>query len=522
MGGHPKETKRMDERDLLTRTAALAADYLVSVGERPVGRPVDLGALRVAMGADGGAAGGGGGAAASGMPEHGEDPMAVVEGLARNADPGIVGSAGPRYFGFVIGGSHPAALGADWLTSAWDQNAGLYATSPAAAVAEEVAGRWLIDLFGLPAGTSVGFTTGATMATFTALAAGRTSVLRAEGWDVEEDGLTGAPPIHIVVGDEAHVTIFASLQMLGLGRGPSRVHRVPADDQGRMLPDQLRATLAGLSGPTIVCAQAGNVNTGAFDPLPEIVAAVRGHGGWLHVDGAFGLWAAAAPSRASLVEGVELADSWTTDSHKWLNVPYDSGLVFVRDAAAHRTAMTLGASYYVETAGAERDPYNWVAESSRRARGFTVYAALRSLGRDGLAELIERCCSNARRMAELLAVGPGVQILNHVVLNQVVVRFTPPGVDAAGSTAADPADADADADAAGIAGDVFTRDVIARVQADGTCWLGGTTWHERAAMRVSVSNWQTTSVDIDRSAEAILRCAADARAARRTAEVATA
>ena len=476
----------VDDNELLTRTARLASEFLAGVDERPVGRPVDLLALRAAMDAGSGGK----------TPSHGVDPVSVIEDLARSADPGIVASAGPRYFGFVVGGSQPAALAADWLTSAWDQNAGLYAISPAAAVAEEVAGTWLIDLFGLPAGTSVGFTTGATMASFTALAAARTSVLRSVGWDVEEEGLTGAPPVHLVVGDEAHVTIFASIQMLGLGRGPAHVQRVAADGQGRMRPDELRSTLARLSGPTIVCAQAGNVNTGAFDPLSEIAGDVRAHGGWLHVDGAFGLWAAAAPSIAPLVQGIELADSWTTDAHKWLNVPYDSGLVFVRDAAAHRTAMTLGAAYYVETAGGERDPYNWVAESSRRARGFPVYAALRSLGRDGLSELIERCCAHARQMAELLSAGAGVEILNDVVLNQVLVRFAPPA--SSSTTAGDPA----------ATADQFTRDVITRVQADGTCWLGGTTWHGLAAMRISVSSWKTTSADIDRSAEAILRAAA--------------
>ena len=476
----------VDDNELLTRTARLASEFLAGVDERPVGRPVDLLALRATMDAGSGGK----------MPSHGVDPVSVIEDLARSADPGIVASAGPRYFGFVVGGSQPAALAADWLTSAWDQNAGLYAISPAAAVAEEIAGNWLIDLFGLPAGTSVGFTTGATMASFTALAAARTSVLRSVGWDVEEEGLTGAPPVHLVVGDEAHVTIFASIQMLGLGRGPAHVHRVAADGQGRIRPDELRATLALLSGPTIVCAQAGNVNTGAFDPLSQIAGDVRAHGGWLHVDGAFGLWAAAAPSLAPLVQGIELADSWTTDAHKWLNVPYDSGLVFVRDAAAHRTAMTLGAAYYVETAGGERDPYNWVAESSRRARGFPVYAALRSLGRDGLAELIERCCAHARQMAELLSAGAGVEILNDVVLNQVLVRFAPPA--SRSTTAGDPQET----------ADQFTREVIARVQADGTCWLGGTTWHGLAAMRISVSSWKTTSADIDRSAEAILRAAA--------------
>ena len=482
----------MDPGELLRRTAELAEAFLAGLDERPVGRPVDLAALRTAMGGP--------------LPADGEDPLAVVEGLARAADPGIVATAGPRYFGFVIGGSQPAALAADWLTSAWDQNAGLYAISPAAAVAEEVAGDWLVELFGLPPGTSYGFTTGATMANFTALGAARQAVLRDLGWDVEERGLFDAPAINVVVGDEAHVTVFVSLQMLGLGRG--RVLRVAADGQGRMRPDALRATLAGLEGPTIVAAQAGNVNTGAFDPLPEIAAAVREHGGWLHVDGAFGLWAAVSPALRERVAGLDLADSWTTDAHKWLNVPYDSGLVFVRDAAAHRTSMTLGAAYYIETEGAERDPYNWVAESSRRARGFPIYAALRSLGRNGLAALIDRCCAHARHFAELLGGRPGITILNDVVLNQVLVRFSPPGESAA-SSEADAQTRDA-GDAPSATADALTRDVITRVQADGTCWLGGTTWHGIAAMRISVSSWATTEADVESSAAAILRCAREA------------
>jgi glutamate/tyrosine decarboxylase-like PLP-dependent enzyme len=460
-----------ERRELLSRTAALAADFLERLPDRPVWPPVDLASLRDTLGGP--------------IPERGENPEAVVQALARDAEPGLVGTAGPRYFGFVVGGGVPAALAADWLTSAWDQNAGLYALSPAAAVVEEVAAAWLIDVFGLPEGSSVGFVTGATMANFTAIAAGRHAVLERVGWNVEEDGLIGAPPVAVVVGDEAHVTIFVSLQMLGLGR--ARVHRVAADEQGRMRPDALRETLARIDGPTIVCAQAGNVNTGAFDPLPEIVAAVRERpNAWLHVDGAFGLWAAAVPEFADRVIGLAGADSWTTDSHKWLNVPYDSGIVIVRDVAAHHAAMTLGAAYYVETEGGERDSYNWVPESSRRARGFSVYAALRSLGRAGLAEMIDRCCVLARRMADGLRGAPGVTILNDVVLNQVLVRFDPPG---------------------GGDADAFTRAVIAAVQTDGTCWLGGTTWHGMAAMRISVSNWSTTEADADLSVEAILRCA---------------
>ena len=347
-------------------------------------------------------------------------------------------TAGPRYFGFVIGGGLPSAVAADWLTTVWDQNAAMFSTSPAASVVEEVAAGWLVELFGLPAGSSVGFSTGATMATFTGLAAGRHRVLERVGWNVEENGLAGAPEIAVVVGAEAHVTIHVSLQMLGLGR--DRVHRVAADDQGRMRPDALRATLAGLRDrPVLVCAQSGNVNTGAFDPLPEIVAAVREQpNAWLHVDGAFGLWAVPTPSLQHLVAGIGDADSWTTDAHKWLNVPYDSGIVIVRDAAAHHAAMTLGAAYYVETAGGERDPYNWVPESSRRARGFPIYAALRELGREGVAAMVERCCGLARRMADGLPQRPGRTILNDVVLNQVLVRFSPTRAPATPSADASP------------------------------------------------------------------------------------
>jgi glutamate/tyrosine decarboxylase-like PLP-dependent enzyme len=466
-----------DRRTLLRQTAELAADFLDGIGERRVGATATHAELLDAFGGP--------------LPERGEAPGEVVSELARIADPGLIASAGPRYFGFVIGGSLPGALAADWLSSAWDQNAGLYAIGPSASVAEEVAGRWLIELFGLPPESSVGFSTGATMASFTGLAAGRHAVLDRLGWNVEEDGLQGAPEIAVVVGAEAHVTIHVSLQMLGLGR--NRVHKVEADEQGRMRPDRLREILAGLRDrPVLVCAQSGNVNTGAFDPLPEIVSAVRElPNAWLHVDGAFGLWAAVSPALRDLAVGLGDADSWTTDAHKWLNVPYDSGISIVRDVPAHHAAMTLGAAYYVETAGGERDPYNWVAESSRRARGFPIYAALRELGRDGVAELVDRCCALARRMADGLREAPGVTILNDVVLNQVLVRFAPPST--------------LDADAATI--DAFTRDVIAAVQADGTCWLGGTTWHGMAAMRISVSNWSTTEADVDLSVSAIRRCA---------------
>ena len=465
-----------DRSRLLGRTAEIATDYLGSLDARRVGGPVDLPALRAALGGP--------------LPEGPSDPLDVVEGLASAADAGLVASAGPRYFGFVVGGSLPAALGADWLASTWDQNAGLYALSPAAAVAEEVAGAWLVELLGLPAGTSVGFVTGATMANFTALAAARHGVLERVGWDVERLGLQGAPPVTVITHGGSHITIYASLQMLGLGREGDRVHKIAADDQGRMRPDALRDALAGIDGPVIVCTQAGNVNTGAFDPFDALIPIARERGAWVHIDGAFGIWAAAVPSLQRLMHGHDGADSWSTDAHKWLNVPYDSGLVFVRDASTHYGAMRLGAEYYVETAGGERDNYSWTPESSRRARGFAVLAALRSLGRSGLVDLIERDCAHARLMAACLATGPRVSVLNEVVLNQALIRFE----------AADDPD--------GTAGDARTRAVIDAVQRDGTCWLGGTTWAGHAAMRVSVSGWQTTTDDIERSAAAILRCLA--------------
>jgi len=468
---------RTERGRLLGRTAEIATDFLASLADRPVGRAVDLPALREALG--------------GALPDGPSDPLAVVDAVATAAEPGLIGSAGPRYFGFVVGGSMPAALGADWLASAWDQNAGLYALSPAAAVAEEVAAAWLTELLELPAGTSTGFVTGATMANFTALAAARHGVLARVGWDVERLGLQGAPPVTVVTHGGSHVTIYASLQMLGMGREGDRVRKIAADGQGRMRPDALRDVLAEIDGPVIVCLQAGNVNTGAFDAFEELIPIAHEHGAWVHIDGAFGIWAAAVPSLRSLMRGHDAADSWSTDAHKWLNVPYDSGLVFVRDAAAHHAAMTLGAEYYVETGGGERDNYNWTPESSRRARGFAVLAALRSLGRSGLVDLVERDCEHARRMAELLATGPRMTILNEVVLNQALVRFEAAGDDPDGS-----------------AGDARTKAVIAAVQRDGTCWLGGTTWAGHAAMRVSVSGWQTTTDDIEVSAAAILRCLA--------------
>jgi glutamate/tyrosine decarboxylase-like PLP-dependent enzyme len=467
-----RQTTVIPAEPALTRAHELAVDFLRTLSDRPVGATASLADVRARFGGP--------------LPDRGDDPVAVVETLAAAAEEGLVASAGPRYFGFVIGGSLPATLAVDWLTSAWDQNAAMYAMSPAAAVAEEVAGHWLVDLFGLPTGTSVGFTTGATMATFTGLAAGRHALLSKAGWDVERQGLFEAPGLPVVLGQDSHATVFAALQMLGLGR--ERVVRVPSDDQGRMLASALAEALAGLDRPALVVAQAGNVNTGSFDPFEPIVAAVRANGGWLHVDGAFGLWAAADPSRREMLRGVGGADSWTTDAHKWLNVPYDAGLAFVADPTAHRAAMSMGAAYYVQGAGAQRDSFDYVPDSSRRARGFTIWAALRSLGRTGLAELVSGACDRAARFARGLAGVRGATILNDVVLNQVLVRFDDPSGDAA-------------------AGDRRTDAMIAAIREDGTLWLGGTDWRGRRAMRISVSGWSTTDADVDRSVAAIDRIA---------------
>jgi glutamate/tyrosine decarboxylase-like PLP-dependent enzyme len=450
--------------DILDRAAHHARAYLEGVADRPVRALATGQALRFLLDAP------------LAAPASAD---AVIDRLAAAARVSTTASRGPRYFGFVTGGSLPVATAADWLVSAWDQNAAVHVLSPFASVVEDVTASWLRELVGLSPEWSVGFVTGCQMANFTGLAAARHHVLAGVGWDVEARGLFGAPPIDVVVSDESHYTMFGALRLLGLGA--ERVRRVPTDDQGRMRADALEAALRGGTGPCIVCAQAGNVNTGAFDPIDPIADAARARGAWLHVDGAFGLWACASAALAPLVAAIGRADSIATDAHKWLNVPYDCGIVFSAHAASHRTAMTLPAAYIIADDEA-RDPRDFVPEESRRARAVPVYAALATLGREGLGDLVDRCCRLARRMADRLGGHPRVHVLNDVVLNQVLVRFDGPrGADA------------------------FTRAVIARVQADGTCWLGGTAWHGLAAMRVAVSNWSTTDADIDRSAEAILR-----------------
>jgi glutamate/tyrosine decarboxylase-like PLP-dependent enzyme len=441
-------------RDLLQRTAEIAADYIESLDERPVFPPVTPEALREALGGP--------------LPEEPLDPAQVVDELTESAEPGVVALGSGRYFGFVIGGGLPAALAADWLTSAWDQNAGLYVGGPSASVVEQVTRDWLLELLGLPGEASIGFVTGTQVAHVTGLAAARWHVLDDAGWDVGRDGLAGGPQVRVIVGEKRHVTVDRALRLLGLGAPET----VAADDQGRMRADALADALEGAAGPTIVCAQAGEVNTGAFDPLPEIAAACKDARAWLHVDGAFGIWAAASPRFRHLVAGIELADSWTTDAHKWLNVPYDSGIVFCAHPESHRNAMAVTASYLIMDEGTRRvrDELDWVPEFSRRARGFAVYAALRSLGRRGLCELVERCCGAAARFAERIAELEGVEVLNEVVLNQVLFCFE---------------------------SDERTDEVLKRVQQSGRVWMSGTTWDGRKAIRISVSNWQTGDEEID-------------------------
>jgi glutamate/tyrosine decarboxylase-like PLP-dependent enzyme len=442
-----------DTRALLRRTAELAADFLDSLEDRPVFPRVSVDELRGRLRVP--------------LQEGSLDPAQVVEELAAAAGPGLVAMPSGRYFGFVIGGGLPAALAADWLTSTWDQNAGLYVCGPSASVVEQVVREWVCDLLGLPADSSIGFVTGTQMGSVTALAAARYRVLERAGWDVGRDGLAGGPRVRVLVGEKRHVSIDRALRLIGLG-APTPV---AADDQGRIDAGALRAALEADDAPTVVCAQAGEVNTGAFDAFEEIAEATGEHGAWLHVDGAFGLWAAASPRIRHLVKGAERADSWITDAHKWLNVPYDSALVLCSDVEAHRAAMTVSASYLIQDdTRLVRDQVDWVPEFSRRARGFAVYAALRSLGREGLARLVERTCDCAKLFADEIVELPGVELLNEVVLNQVLFRFET---------------------------DEQTDDVLRAVQDTGDVWMSGTTWDGRRAIRISVSNWQTTEREIE-------------------------
>ncbi|MDE3135708.1 MAG: aspartate aminotransferase family protein [Acidobacteriota bacterium] len=462
MPGQNISEKRKEAYSLLAGVQQHVSDWFSSIENRPVQAIMSTDEMRRLLGGP--------------LPDEGIAPEILTGTLAEAGMTGTVASAGPRYFGFVVGGSLPVAVAADWLVSAWDQNAGIYALSPLNSVIEQITGSWLLELAGLRPTMSFGFVTGGHMANFTGLAAARHRVLRDAGWDVEADGLFGAPSIDVVVSEEAHYTISTALRLLGLGA--NRVRRIPTDGQGRMRADELAVALRGQKGPCIVCAQAGNVNTGAFDPLEKIAEIAKNRGAWLHVDGAFGLWAAASPQRTALVRGIEKADSVATDAHKWLNVPYDCGVAFCSDEAAHRSAMSLAAAYIVATHG-ERDPHEFTPEESRRARAIPLYAAVRSLGRRGIGEMIERNCRQARRFADALR-NAGHAVLNDVVLNQVLVSF--------GTTAQ-------------------TNRTIAAIQEEGTCWCGGTVWKGRTAMRISVSNWSTTDEDIDMSAKAVIRVA---------------
>jgi len=445
-------------KELLDETAVRAARYLAGVGNRSVSaKPEDVARLEKLGGP---------------LPENPCSPSDILALLDDIGSPATVTTTGGRYFGFVIGGTLPAALAANWLAGAWDQNACMRVMSPVAAKTEDVVREWSLDLLGLPSESGVGFVTGTTMANFTGLAAARSALLQRSGWNVEEDGMFGAPPIRVVVGAEVHVSVLKALTMLGLGR--SRVITVPADSHGRMGAD----ALPPLDQNTLLCLQAGNVNTGAFDPAKEICPRAREAGAWVHVDGAFGLWGAVSPLYAPLLEGVSAADSWAIDCHKWLNVPYDSGMIVVHDPEHLRRAMSAGNAAYL-TQGVGREPWQYTPDSSRRARGIELWAALRSLGRSGLRELIERNCRQAQLFAERFRKA-GFTVLNDVVLNQVLVSF--------GSAEQ-------------------TRRVIAETQSDGTCWCGGTVWHGHTAMRISVSSWATTDDDVVQSAAAIIRIA---------------
>jgi glutamate/tyrosine decarboxylase-like PLP-dependent enzyme len=444
-------------KKLLAETAERATRYIGGLADRQVA-PLAANVARLE-------------ALAGPLPELPSDPGEVLALLDDFGSPATVATAGGRYFGFVTGGSLPAALAANWLAGAWDQNAAMQVMSPVAARLEEIVLAWMVELLGLPPGAGAGFVTGTTMANFSALAAARTALLKRAGWNVEEDGLFAAPPLHVVVGDEVHVSVLKALSMLGFGR--SRVTRVPADAQGRMRPEELPQ----LDDRTLICVQAGNVNTGAFDPAGEICARAREANCWVHVDGAFGLWAAVSPQYAPLLAGAGAADSWAIDCHKWLNVPYDSAVAVVREPEHLQSAMSISAAYL--TPGGGREPWHFAPEASRRARAVELWAALRSLGRSGLRAMIERNCLQAQVFEKRLREA-GFTVLNEVVLNQVLVSF--------GS-------------------EEETRRVTAEIQKDGTCWCGGTQWHGQTAMRISVSSWATTDEDVERSVAAMIRIA---------------
>ena len=447
-------------RSCLHSVANLAADFLESLSTRHVGGAVTPEEMIRELDRP--------------LPEHSTPAEQVIRDLVNDVKGGLVASAGPRYFGFVVGGATPASLMADWLTSAWDQNAQVYTTSPAAAAAEVIAARWIVELLGLPAQSSVGFVTGCQMANFTALASARNAVLERAGWDLDSRGLFGAKPITVFMSECGHATVRSALHMMGVGS--AQIREIPSDSQGRMHLRTLEAEIRRASGqPMILSVQAGNVNSGAFESIEAIADLVRAENAWLHVDGAFGLWAAVSPELRTHLRGMELADSWATDAHKWLNVPYDSGIVIVKNPAQHRSLKTNRCAYAGEESEGRRDGSSWAPENSRRARAFVVYAVLRELGRSGVQALVERCCMLARCFARGVTQIPGAQVLNDVVLNQVLVRL--------GSTTVND-------------GDALHRAIAAKMQAEGRCWLGTITWYVHLALRISICNWMTTEDDI--------------------------
>jgi glutamate/tyrosine decarboxylase-like PLP-dependent enzyme len=466
----------MSSLPLFRRAMAHAAAYRDAVATRPRPLAADYHEMRAR--------------AAAPVPETGTAPETIIDELVALAADGLMPMTGPRFFGWVIGSSLPTGVAADWLVSAWGQNAAYHTPTPAMAAIEEVAEGWLLDLLDLPRGAAIGFAVGATVANGICLAAARSGVLRAVGWDADADGLFGAPPVHVLIGADAHSSLFSSLQLIGFGA--RRLVRVETDAEGRMLPAALEAAIAPLDGPRIVIAQAGQINTGAYDPFIDIARIGKAHGAWLHVDGAFGLWARATPGRRHLTEGLEQFDSWCVDGHKWLQVPYDSGFAIVRDKAILARTMTQWSSYLPSIGQGDRVPSNFVPELSRRARGVPVWAVIRHFGRAGIAALVERHCRQAARFAELLAAEPGVHIRNEVVINQFVVSF-------------------GDGDAA--ARRAATEAVIARVQADGVCFVGGAEWRGEWVMRVSVISEPTTDADIELSAAAIIAAWRAVRAA---------
>lgn len=464
-----------DFRRLLARAVDHALDYRTEVGRKAARPELGYHEMRERTSAP--------------LPETGMDAGLMLDELAELATPGLMPTIGPRFFAWVMGASHPAGVAADWLVSAWGQNAGYQSTAPAAAAIEEIAERWLLEILDLPRESAIGFGTGATVANGTCLAAARTGVLLEAGWDPDADGLFGAPPVHVLIGADAHSSLFSSLQLIGFGR--KRVITVATDGEGRMLPAALETAFAGLTGPKIVIAQAGQINTGSYDPFRDIVAIGKANGAWVHVDGAFGLWARATPSLKHLTDGIEGADSWVTDGHKWLQAPYDSGFAIVRNRDALLGAMTQWSSYLPSIAQGDRVPSNYVPELSRRARGVPVYALLKTLGRAGVVEIVERHCRLARRMAERLAAEPGIRVVNEVTINQLILNF--------GTGDAEARQADTEA-------------VIARVLDSGVCFVAGAAWRGDWVMRISITSVATTEADIDLSADAIIAAWREARA----------